>query len=70
MVVIEGMRNLDTNHFACDYNIEENNCGIESRMLRAQFRFGSAISATFIIPKGKSLFSVISIFQYFYQALY
>jgi len=43
------MRILDTNHFTCDCNIEENNCGIESRMLRAQFRFGSAISATFLV---------------------
>jgi len=34
------MKNLDTNHFTCDCNIEENNCGIKSRMLRAHFRFG------------------------------
>jgi len=27
------MGNLDTNHFTCDCNIEENNCGIESRVL-------------------------------------
>jgi len=43
------MKNLDTNHFTCDCNIEENNCGIESSMLRAQFRFGTAISATFLV---------------------